>query len=54
MPTEWKREEQSMKDALTVLRERCSCRSCKPDPIPEEILNKILEAGIYAAHRRFL
>ena len=38
-----------MNDALKMLVERRSCRSYRPDPIPEEILNQILEAGTYAA-----
>ena len=38
-----------MSEALNVLLERRSCRSYKPDPIPQEILDKILEAGTYAA-----
>lgn len=39
----------SMNEALKVMLERRSCRSYKPDPIPEEILSQILEAGAYAA-----
>ncbi|MER2055180.1 MAG: nitroreductase [Clostridia bacterium] len=38
-----------MNEALKVLTERRSCRSYKPDPIPAEILDQILEAGTYAA-----
>ena len=38
-----------MNEALKVLLERRSCRSYKPDPIPQEILDQILEAGTYAA-----
>ena len=38
-----------MNETLKVLTERRSCRSYKPDPIPAEILNQILEAGSYAA-----
>ncbi len=38
-----------MNEAMKVLLERRSCRSYKADPIPEEILNQILEAGTYAA-----
>ncbi len=38
-----------MNEALKVLIERRSCRSYKSDPIPEEILDRILEAGSYAA-----
>ncbi len=38
-----------MNETLKTLAERRSCRSYKPDPIPAEILDQILEAGTYAA-----
>ncbi len=38
-----------MNDTLKTLTERRSCRSYKPDPIPAEILEQILEAGTFAA-----
>ena len=38
-----------MNETLKALTERRSCRSYKPDPIPEEILDRILEAGTFAA-----
>lgn len=38
-----------MNDTLKTLIERRSCRSYKPDPVPAEVLDRILEAGIYAA-----
>ena len=38
-----------MNETLKVLTERRSCRSYRPDPIPAEILDQILEAGTYAA-----
>ena len=38
-----------MNETLKTLKERRSCRSYKPDPVPEEILEQILEAGTYAA-----
>ena len=38
-----------MNETLKPLIERRSCRSYKPDPIPAEILDQILEAGTYAA-----
>ena len=38
-----------MNDAMKTLLERRSCRSYKPDPIPQETLDRILEAGTYAA-----
>ncbi len=38
-----------MNETLKNLVERRSCRSYKPDMIPEDILNQILEAGAFAA-----
>ena len=38
-----------MKETLKTLVERRSCRSYKPDPVPAEIMDQILEAGTYAA-----
>ena len=38
-----------MNETLKTLEERRSCRSYKPDPIPAEIMDQILEAGTYAA-----
>ena len=38
-----------MNETLKTLAERRSCRSYKPDPVPAEILDQILEAGTYAA-----
>ena len=38
-----------MNEVLKALKERRSCRSYKPDPIPQEILDQIMEAGTYAA-----
>ena len=38
-----------MNETLRTLRERRSVRSFLPDPIPEEILDAILEAGTWAA-----
>ena len=37
-----------MNEIIQALKERRSCRSYKPDPIPTEILDQILEAGTYA------
>ena len=34
-----------MNEVLKCLEERRSCRSYKPDMIPEDVLNQILEAG---------
>ncbi len=42
-------EEKNMNEVLKSLNERRSCRSYTSDPIPEEVLNQILEAGTYAA-----
>ncbi|MBQ6646135.1 MAG: nitroreductase [Clostridia bacterium] len=38
-----------MNETMKNLIERRSCRSYKPDPIPQGILDQILEAGTYAA-----
>ena len=38
-----------MNETLKTLTERRSCRSYRPDPVPAEILDQILEAGTYAA-----
>ena len=38
-----------MNEVLKALKERRSCRSYKSDPIPQEILDQILEAGTFAA-----
>ena len=38
-----------MNETVKTLLERRSCRSYRPDPIPEEILSEILQAGAYAA-----
>lgn len=38
-----------MNETLKTLKERRSCRSYRPDSIPEDVLNQILEAGAYAA-----
>ena len=38
-----------MNEVLKSLRERRSCRSYRPELIPEEVLEQILEAGAYAA-----
>ena len=38
-----------MNEALKTLVERRSCRSYRPDPVPQDILDQILEAGTYAA-----
>ena len=38
-----------MNEVLKSLKERRSCRNYRPDPIPQEILDQILEAGTYAA-----
>ena len=38
-----------MSETLNVLKTRRSCRSYKPDPVEDEKLNAIIEAGTYAA-----
>lgn len=38
-----------MKDALTVMEERTSCRCYKDELVPDEIVDKILRAGTFAA-----
>lgn len=35
-------------EILNIIKTRRSIRSYKPDPVPEELLNAILEAGTYA------
>ena len=37
-----------MNETVKNLVERRSCRCYKPDPVPKEILDQILEAGMYA------
>ncbi len=37
-----------MQDALKVLKSRRSCRNFDGRPVPEDILNAVLEAGMYA------
>lgn len=37
-----------MTQTLDALKNRRSIRSFKQDPIPEDVLNTILEAGVYA------
>ena len=36
-------------EVMNAILERRSCRGYKPDPVPEELLEEILEAGKYAA-----
>lgn len=37
---------------LQAMQERRSCRKFKPDAVPKELLDQILEAGLYAASGR--
>jgi len=37
-----------MNDTLRIIRERRSCRTYKSDPVPEEILSAIVDAGLWA------
>lgn len=34
-----------MEEIYDLIRGRATCRSYKPDPIPDEVLNRVLEAG---------
>ena len=43
-----------MSETLKVLETRRSCRNFKSDMIPEEVLEKIIKAGTYAANGRGL
>lgn len=38
-----------MSEVLQEIKERRSIRKYKPDSIPQETLDKIIEAGLYAA-----
>ena len=38
-----------MNETLKTLKGRRSCRNYKPDPVPADVLEQILEAGTYAA-----
>ncbi|OUQ61357.1 diguanylate cyclase [Flavonifractor sp. An112] len=35
-------------EMLTLIKTRRSCRSYRPDAVPEDVLDKVLEAGTYA------
>jgi len=37
-----------MNETLRLIRERRSCRSYKKDPVPAEVLDSIIEAGLWA------
>ena len=37
-----------MAETLKTIKERRSCRNFKPDMVPKELLNKVLEAGTWA------
>ena len=37
-----------MNDVLKAIRERRSCRAFKPDLPPQEVIDQIIEAGLYA------
>ena len=41
-----------MNETLKNLIERRSCRSYRPDPIPADLLDQILEAGTYVCRNR--
>jgi len=38
-----------MKDMLKAMRERRSVRKYKPDMVPQELIDQVIEAGLYAA-----
>ena len=37
-----------MQDILDVLKNRRSIRKYKPDPVPEELIDRVIEAGLCA------
>ena len=37
-----------MNEVIKNIMERRSCRDFKPDPVPQEIIDRIVEAGLYA------
>ena len=41
-----------MNKVLEVMKERRSIRSFRPDAVPQELLDQIMEAGLYAANGR--
>ena len=41
-----------MSNVLEKMKTRRSIRKYKPDMVPQELLNQIIEAGIYAASGR--
>ena len=41
-----------MSDVLEKMKTRRSIRKYKPDMIPQEVIDKIIEAGTYAASGR--
>ena len=41
-----------MDEVMKVIKERRSIRSFRPDPVPKELLDRIAEAGLYAASGR--
>src|SRR5699024_4402312 len=41
-----------MNKVLEAMKERRSIRSFRPDAVPQELLDQIMEAGLYAANGR--
>lgn len=39
-----------MNEVLTALKTRRSIRKFRPDPVPQALLDEIMEAGLYAAN----
>lgn len=37
-----------MNDTITTIKERRSCRSFKSDPVPPELIDAVIEAGLWA------
>ena len=37
-----------MNDVLKNIQERRSCRKYKPEMVPDELINQVIEAGLYA------
>ncbi|MDD3141495.1 MAG: nitroreductase family protein [Lachnospiraceae bacterium] len=39
-----------MSEVLEKMKSRRSVRKYKPDPIPQEVIDQIMESGMYAAN----
>ena len=38
-----------MNEVMKALLERRSCKKYKADPVPQELIEQVIEAGLYAA-----